>query len=263
MLVSLPAATLNDSSKSVKKLSASICGSVVVPAAAEKFFLKTPSIKQLIDVVLAHPKSAVNHGTLTRRTLDGQRSDKLSKPLAPQHEQEAIEDTIIAQVGPAGPTPAFLDQKQVVKSIAGHLVSMLDDSAKPLSDFEGKQLPTISIHDYVDRLIRYVDAWAGEKPHLASTGISAALIAVEYLDRLNVGISFGSIHRLYMCAVLVAVKFTEDFTISNRFWAKVGGIDLQDMNKLELAFCTLLEWKLQISREDFESQQCRFAEPVF
>jgi len=213
-------------------------------------FSKTPSIKYLIDSVLHQPR---------RKTLKKCQQDAEGVPAAaaPEPQNEA---RIIAEVNAAQST---LDQKQVVKAIAGHLVTLLDDSASSLPAFEGKQVPSISIHDYVDRLIRYVDAWAGEKASIASTGVSAALMAIEYLDRLTVGISARSVHRLYMCAVLISVKFTEDFSISNRFWAKVGGIDLDEMNRMEVSFCALLDWKLKISREEFESQQYRFAEPVF
>jgi hypothetical protein len=230
MIVSLPCQALKD-------------GAAAATARHSKILSRTPALKQLIEAVLYQPK---------QRSV-ARRDSKERETVKPEEEK------VIATVDHS---VAALEQKQVVKAIAGHLISILDDTACT-PEFEGKQIPSISIHDYVDRLIRYVDAWAGDKPSMASTGVSAALLGVEYLDRLSTGISPQSVHRLYMCAVLVAVKFTEDFSISNRFWAKVAGIDLCDMNRMELAFCGMLEWKLQVSREDFESQQTRFAEPVF
>jgi hypothetical protein len=243
MIVGLQATTLND----VVSAAGRAC------PVQSKFFAQTPSIKSLVEHVRSQPRTRNRRGSTAEsgsKTVSTTRSPSGSKP-----EDEAV----IATVEQSQPT---LDQKQVVKAIAGHLISLLDDSSS-LPAFEGKQTPSIPIHDYVDRLIRYVDAWAGEKPSIASTGVSAALMGIEYLDRLGCGVSTRSIHRLYMCAVLVAVKFSEDFSISNRFWAKVGGIDLDEMNRLEVSFCSMLNWKLKVSREEFESQQLRFAEPVF
>jgi hypothetical protein len=202
-------------------------------------FSQTSSIKQLFDTVQA-----------TRKSL------KFKQELKPIPQQQQEEFRVVDK---SERSSSSADQKLVVKTIVAHLTSILEETSV-LAEFEGKNLPSISLSEYVDRLIRYVDAWAGESPSITSVGIRCALMAVEYIDRLEVPISSRSIHRLMMCAVLVAVKFTEDFAISNRFWAKVGGIDLEEMNRMEFAFCKLLNWKFSISREDFESQRDRFAE---
>ena len=156
-----------------------------------------------------------------------------------------------------------LSKQHVVKAISNYLTTFVEIDAE-LVHFEGKQAPTISIEEYIDRLIRYVNNWAGEKDSddFASTGVSCALMAVEYVDRLNVPFSIRSVHRLYLCAVLIACKFLDDFKISNRFWAKVGGVEMMDLNRMELEFCKLLDWKFKISREDFESQQMRFGDSI-
>jgi len=206
--------------------------------------MRTPALKQLIESVLHQPRAA--------RKRPSKEEFIVENPQLEQSVLELVEKS----------SNITTDQKHVAKAVADHLASLLDEKST-LEEFEGKAIPSISLVDYVDRLIRYVDAWAGEKASVSSTGVSAALMGVEYIDRLNFPISARSIHRLYLCAVLVAVKYTEDFTITNRFWAKVGGIDLQDMNRLECAFCGLLEWKLGVSREEFESQQNRFGEQTF
>ena len=206
--------------------------------------LKTPVIKSFIDQVLYNNPKRL------------QTSHKRDFEQPQKQPQEENEQQVIRSVNQ---NVSCEDQKAVVRAIARYLTSLVDYSTTGLKDFEGQQVPSISLHEYVDRLIRYVDAWAGEKPSPVSTGVSCALMGVEYMDRINVPVSEKSVHRLYLCSVLVAVKFTEDFVISNRFWAKVGGIDLEEMNKLELGFCSLIDWKLGITSKEFESQQVRFA----
>ena len=45
-------------------------------------------------------------------------------------------------------------------------------------------------------------------------------------------------------AIVAGVKMLDDFYASNKYYAQLGGIDLQEFNYMELCFCFLLEWKL-------------------
>lgn len=201
-----------------------------------------------------------------RTTTTTSSKPKSIPALKPQHDASTEIETVDAGFIQSETAECTTDQKQLIKALAGHLVSHLDErsSGGALRSFEGANTPTIAMGDYVDRLIRYVDVWAGEIPggH-ASTGVRCALMAIELVDRLDAPLSRKSVHRVFMCAVLVCVKASEDFIISNRFWAKVGGCDLEELNRMEMAFCDLLQWKITVSREDFDTQQTRFSDPRF
>jgi hypothetical protein len=45
-----------------------------------------------------------------------------------------------------------------------------------------------------------------------------------------------NIHRLFIASVLIAIKYNEDDYYDNNYYAKVGGISLSEMNKLEFEF---------------------------
>lgn len=60
-------------------------------------------------------------------------------------------------------------------------------------------------------------------------------------------------HRLLITAVLVAAKFLDDSYFNNAYYAKVGGISLEEMNALELDFLLRCDFRLHVVPEDFDS----------
>jgi hypothetical protein len=51
----------------------------------------------------------------------------------------------------------------------------------------------------------------------------------------------------------MAIKYNEDEYYDNKFYAKVGGVTLKEMNILEISFLKLIDFKLYISEEIFET----------
>ena len=51
--------------------------------------------------------------------------------------------------------------------------------------------------------------------------------------------------------MLVSIKYNEDDYFSNEFYAKVGGIRMTEMNKLEYEFLSLIEFNLFVNEEVF------------
>jgi len=57
--------------------------------------------------------------------------------------------------------------------------------------------------------------------------------------------------RLLLTSVLVAIKYNEDDYYSNTYYAKIGGINLEEINKLEIAFLDMINWNLFIEHNFF------------
>jgi hypothetical protein len=58
-----------------------------------------------------------------------------------------------------------------------------------------------------------------------------------------------------LTSILTAIKFNEDDFYSNTYYAKVGGISLQEINNLENEFLTLINFNLWIDYEIFQKYQ--------
>ena len=115
-----------------------------------------------------------------------------------------------------------------------------------LSMFESAQPAPISVNSFVKRLMKY----GGISP-------SCLLAGMMYLERLkpnvpNVWLTTRNVQKLYLTAVMTAAKFEEDFYFSNGRWAEIGGIKTKELNKLELQFLKLTNFKLIISPLDYE-----------
>lgn len=59
--------------------------------------------------------------------------------------------------------------------------------------------------------------------------------------------------RFLITAVMVAAKFIDDFRLSNKDFARIGGISNSEMNILELELLKTLDFNLSVDRHLFET----------
>jgi hypothetical protein len=214
---------------------------------------KAPSVRSLFGAVVSH------HRRFSFLSSSSSSSSNTPKPMMEVENETPTLSTVAA----VERSPEE-EQREILRNVVSYLESlMVEDSAEEKSCFVGSAVPGISLHDYVERLVKYANQWADEKPSRHCAGVRCVLIGLDYLSRAKVRLTPRSVHRYMMTAVLVAIKFTEDFAISNQFWGDVGGCKLEDVNRMEIAFVTALNWSLQTSSESFETYLARFATPAF
>lgn len=68
------------------------------------------------------------------------------------------------------------------------------------------------------------------------------------------------VHRLLLTAVLLATKVIDDVLYDNAHFAKVGGLDVSELNMLELDMLKVLDFRLHIEPDDFEMFEGRLLE---
>jgi hypothetical protein len=61
-----------------------------------------------------------------------------------------------------------------------------------------------------------------------------------------------NIHRIILASLMLAIKMNEDDYYSNDYYAKVGGITLQEINKLEYECLKMLDHHLWVDLDFFE-----------
>ncbi len=62
---------------------------------------------------------------------------------------------------------------------------------------------------------------------------------------------FQAIHKLLGAAIVLSVKFWDDMPFTNRFYASVVGMELADLNTLELDLYKMLDYHLAIEMDEF------------
>ncbi|KAJ7570941.1 hypothetical protein O6H91_01G140900 [Diphasiastrum complanatum] len=136
---------------------------------------------------------------------------------------------------------------RVVVRNDAHLL-LTNRSIKPfrLTVFHGQRAPAISIDKYLERIFKY-----------ANCSPSCFVVAYAYIDRFiyqqpDIPITSFNVHRLLITTVMVAAKFLDDAFYNNAFYAKIGGVATNEMNRLELEFLFCLNFRLQVTVAVFE-----------
>eukprot|EP00182_Erythrolobus_australicus_P004573 CAMPEP_0185831792 /NCGR_PEP_ID=MMETSP1353-20130828/1709_1 /TAXON_ID=1077150 /ORGANISM="Erythrolobus australicus, Strain CCMP3124" /LENGTH=255 /DNA_ID=CAMNT_0028529901 /DNA_START=667 /DNA_END=1434 /DNA_ORIENTATION=- len=120
-----------------------------------------------------------------------------------------------------------------------------DKVSQQLTCFDASALPAISVKDYFNRIAKY-----------AFCSPTCLLLALIYLER---GFAYqralqlrpSNVHRLLITAVMLAAKFFDDEYYNNSYYARVGGIPLDEINLLETEFLMAISFELFVSEEEF------------
>ena len=111
----------------------------------------------------------------------------------------------------------------------------------PKDPFSQRKIPEIPIDNYIERIKKY-----------SGVEDSTLVLTLIYCDKLcgmnNFLIQPHNIHRLFISCCLLAIKFNEDCFYTNEYYAKVGGIDLKEMNYLERSCIELLNFDLFVDQ---------------
>merc|ERR1712056_31806 len=80
--------------------------------------------------------------------------------------------------------------------------------------------------------------------------------SLVYIDRIvklhpDFSICDRTIHRLLAVSMLLSAKYYDDVYYSNAYYARVCGLTLKEINSLEHEFLKLVNWKLDVSSEEY------------
>ena len=117
---------------------------------------------------------------------------------------------------------------------------------KNISLFLTDSIQTITINDYLQRLVKYTQ--------VESSTLIAMLIYIDRICELNnFIINSYNVYKILFSSLIIAIKYNEDEYYDNKFYAKVGGLTLTEMNNLEINYLSLIDFKLYISEEVFDN----------
>ena len=92
----------------------------------------------------------------------------------------------------------------------------------------------------------------------AESTVSDILVALVYIQRarpyLSVQTEEWALHRVFLGALIVASKYTNDSTLKNIHWAMVTGtFGKRDIGRIEREFIEVLDWDFAITEADLLS----------
>jgi len=110
------------------------------------------------------------------------------------------------------------------------------------------RVPSLSLTRYVERFINFTTA-----PR------EVFVTAIAYIDRFlatnpsGIELALCNVHRLFAASFVVAAKFASDFYNSNKYYARVAGVSLDELNALERAFLNDLGYSLNLTPEQYDA----------
>lgn len=123
--------------------------------------------------------------------------------------------------------------------------SHLAETPQEQTHFHAQRAPAIGILQYLERIHKY-----------ASCSKECFILALIYIDRLiqrnNFLLTELNVHRVVITAVLLAAKFFDDAYYNNAYYAKVGGVLVEEMNNLECQFLFKIDFSLRVLPEVFD-----------
>lgn len=141
-------------------------------------------------------------------------------------------------------------KKLIVSVISGQIALLLNKNDPKAAGsnrtvFDSKVgVPGVTIQSYLERIIQY-----------APCSPECFLISLVYIDRLitcsNLLVTSLNIHRLLITTIMLASKLFDDVVYSNKHFSIVGGIEITELNTLELAFFQMVGFRLVVNTEQF------------
>jgi len=122
----------------------------------------------------------------------------------------------------------------------------IEDSAAAIYSLLLEAIPSIGFQKWVATIFTTTQV----SPNV----ILLALLFVYRLKKFNPGVrgKKGSEFRLMTIALMMGNKFLDDNTYTNKTWAEVSGISVQEIHIMEVEFLSNVRYNLFVSKEEWE-----------
>ena len=131
-------------------------------------------------------------------------------------------------------------------------IKNLEENYKNKISLNIKEIPNITITNYLKRLIKH----SNPEP-------STLILGVIYFDRIcnngNIILNIFNIHKLILISFVLAIKFNEEYFETNKFYSKIGGINLNSFNILEIKVLKIINYDLYVYEDIYLSYLNQFS----
>ena len=82
---------------------------------------------------------------------------------------------------------------------------------------------------------------------------------VLYIDRFckkkKVILTEFNVHRILFSSLLISIKFNEDKYFTNKYYSKIGGMDLRQLNDMEMEFLININFDMFVEPKFYEKYE--------
>lgn len=127
-------------------------------------------------------------------------------------------------------------------------VSSVPPEQAAVAIFDSSVVPNVTVEKYLKRLKSVFQC-------SDAVFVLALIIVDRLLEKPDIEphrITNKNVHRLYLASLIVTVKFNEDLVYGNSHYARAGGIQLREVNRLERFFLRALDYNFHVHPEQYE-----------
>jgi hypothetical protein len=114
-----------------------------------------------------------------------------------------------------------------------------------LKSLYSREEPIITIHDYIDRIMESIYK---KDSHIDGLIINAVVLLKRVIRYLIV--NNYNIHRLVAGVLMISQKVYDDIPYTNDSWAIICGVQLNDINRVELDILQIIDYNTFIKHEE-------------
>ena len=110
--------------------------------------------------------------------------------------------------------------------------------------FSAKKIPNLTIEDFLMRVVKY--------SKLEISSLLSLYIYIMKLLKINpeIVLSYCNAYRIILGACVLSVKFHEDYKFPFLYYAKIGGMTVQELTEVEYSFYTRIHFELFVTEEE-------------
>ena len=106
-----------------------------------------------------------------------------------------------------------------------------------------KRIPDLSIEDFLIRVVTY------SKIEL-STLLSMYIYSMRLITRNEIVLRYSNVYKIILGACVLSVKFNEDSKFPFSYYAKIGGMTVSELSKVEFSIYTRLNFELFVNEDE-------------
>ena len=111
--------------------------------------------------------------------------------------------------------------------------------------FNSPDIPSISIQDYLYRVHSF-----------SEIEDNTLILALIYIDKIcdisSIILSEYNIYKILFTSIIIAIKYNEDLYYDNKYYARIAGVTLKELKKMESEFLRLIKFELYVNKNIFE-----------
>lgn len=112
--------------------------------------------------------------------------------------------------------------------------------------FNSKVKPCLPLREYLFRLQQLTQA-------SDNIFISSLIYVDRFIEKNDLVLTEKNVYRILFLSVIISIKYNEDIKINSfKYLAKIGGISLKELKKLEYYYLKLIDYELFVEKKQFE-----------